>query len=198
MTQSPVPRPSDHVDQEPLVLVFQQVTAMMSNDFTIQDVSGQPVAQVHTRGSGLARLFMGSRDLEVTDLQGNTLFMVQDIVTMGRDRYQVLNAHGEVIANLVHRITFFTTQMEVQVIDGTVMELRGNLFDYDFQILVGQTPVAEVSRQWSGLGRALMGHSTYLLRLDPQMPDMVRYATMGAVISLDLLRAKEDRRRRQN
>lgn len=181
----------------PHVLVLQQTTGALSNDFTIQDGQGRPVAQVHTRGSGLSRMFMGSRQFEVSDLTGRRLFLVEDLVTLGRDRYQVSDAQGRALARIVQRFTLFAQHVDVEVADGTVLQLRGSLFEYEFQILVGQHPVATVSRQWSGLGRALMGHSTYVLRMDPGMPEVVRYGLIGGVIALDLIREKEARRRRR-
>ena len=196
----PAQPPSDRSAPDPgqaHVLVLQQTTGVLSNDFAIEDAQGRPIAQVHTRGSGLGRMFLGSRQFEVTDLNGATLFQVQDLATLGRDRYQVLDAQGSPIARIVQRFTLFTKQVDLEVADGTVLTLRGSLFEYDFQIMAGSTQVAAVSRQWSGLGRALMGHSTYVLRLDPGMPELVRYAVIGGVIALDLIREKESRRRRR-
>ena len=142
-------------------------------------------------------MFMGSRQFQITGLNGATLFHVQDLATLGRDRYQVLDAGGTPIARIVQRFTLFTKQVDVEVADGTVLTLRGSLFEYDFQIMAGPTEVAAVSRQWSGLGRALLGHTTYVLRLDPGMPEPVRYAVVGGVIALDLIREKESRWRRR-
>ena len=203
MSQRPTPpapppsgRPTPGPGQ-PHVLVLQQTTGVLSNDFAIEDGQGRPIAHVHTRGSELGRMFMGSRQFQITGLNGATLFHVQDLATLGRDRYQVLDAGGTPIARIVQRFTLFTKQVDVEVADGTVLTLRGSLFEYDFQIMAGPTEVAAVSRQWSGLGRALLGHTTYVLRLDPAMPELVRYAVVGGVIALDLIREKESRWRRR-
>ncbi|MFC7402830.1 LURP-one-related/scramblase family protein [Citricoccus sp. GCM10030269] len=177
------------------VLVLQQITGLLSNDFTIEDQHGEPVAQVHTRGSGLSRFFLGSRRFEITDLQDRLLFQVQDTVTFGRDRFQITDADGQSLAQIVQRITFFRKEVDVSVVDGTTLRLRGDLFGFDFEILAEERRVATVSRKWSGLGRALLGRSTYALELDPEMPETIRYATLGSVIALDLIRAKANRRR---
>lgn len=175
-------------------LVMQQVTGFMSNDFTLEDAEGRAVAYGHTRGSAASRFFAGSRSLEITDLAGATLFHVEDPMTFGRDRYRVIDPNGGPLAEIVQRIAFFRTSVQVSVVDGTELQLDGNLRGLDFQLTAGGMAVATVKRQWAGFGKALLGHSRYLLSLDPGMPELVRYAVIGSVIALDLIRDKQRRR----
>lgn len=129
------------------LLVMQQVTGFLSNDFTLEDSEGQAVAYGHTRGSAASRMFRGHREFEIQD------------------------------------------------VDGTELQLDGSLSGFRFRLMAGEAAVATVDRQWAGLGQAFMGRSRYGVSLDPNMPEIVRYAVIGSVIALDLIRDKAQRRR---
>jgi uncharacterized protein YxjI len=176
-------------------LSIQQVTGFMSNDFAIEDAHGRPVASIRTTGSAASRFFAGNRQFEVTDLSGTALFQVHDPMTWGRDRYRVTAPDGSPIAELVQRTAFLKTSVQVSVVDGTELRLEGNFFDHSYRLLVDEHPVAAVDRTWAGFGKALLGHSRYALQMDPGMLELVRYAVIGSVISLDLIRDKAHRRR---
>lgn len=136
----------------------------------------------------------GNRRFEVTDLAGTPLFQVQDPMTWGRDRYRVTNPQGGPIAGLVQRMTFFRTSVQISVVDGTELQLDGSLSGFSFRLMAGEAAVATVDRKWAGLGQAFMGRSRYAVSLDPDMPEIVRYAVIGSAIALDLIRDKAERR----
>lgn len=184
-------RPSSLSGQN--LLVMQQVTGFLSNDFAIEDEHGQALAQGRTLGSAASRFFGGSRRLEILGLDGTVLFEVQDPRTFGRDRYRVTGPAGEPIAEIVQRIAFFRTSVQISVVDGTVLRLDGSLSGFSFSLMAGDSAVATVDRQWAGLGKALMGRSRYAVSLDPAMPEVVRHAVIGSVIALDLIRDKAER-----
>ncbi|MGM7670149.1 LURP-one-related/scramblase family protein [Microbacterium sp. A93] len=186
--------PSTNALETTDLLVMQQVTGFLSNDFALEDSEGRVVAHGHTRGSAASRIFGGNRQFEITDLDGTPLFHVHDPMTLGRDRYRVTDPQGGPIADLLQRMTFLRTSVQISVVDGTELVLDGNLRGMDFRLTAGGTAVATVNRKWAGLGQALMGRSRYGLSLDPGMPGLVRYAVIGSVIALDLIRAKQSRR----
>ncbi|NUL43761.1 hypothetical protein F7P69_00910 [Cellulosimicrobium funkei] len=175
------------------LLVMQQVTGFMSNDFAIEDGEGHVIAHGLTRGSVASRMFRGSRQLEIQDLDGTSLFRVEDPMTLGRDRYRVTGPQGEPIAEIVQRLTFFRTSVAISVADGTDLRLDGSLSGFSFRLMAGQAPVASVDRSWAGFGKAMWGRSRYAVELDPGMPEVVRYAVIGSVIALDLIRDKAGR-----
>ncbi|MEV4900497.1 LURP-one-related family protein [Citricoccus sp. NPDC055426] len=185
---------SDNALESADLLVMQQVTGFLSNDFALEDAEGRPVAYGHTLGSTAERMFGGNRQFEITDRSGTPLFHVHDPMTWGRDRYRVTDPQGGPIADLVQRMTFLRTSVQVSVVDGTELVLDGNLMGMDFQLTAGGTAVATVNRRWAGLGQAMLGRSRYALSLDPGMPPLVRCAVIGSVIALDLIRAKQSRR----
>lgn len=173
--------------------VMQQITGFLSNDFALEDSEGQAVAHGHTRGSAASRMFRGHREFEITDLSGTPLFHVHDPMSAGQDRYRVTDPQGP-IAELVQRIAVFRTSVQISVVDGTELRLDGSLSGLTFRLMAGETSVATVDHQWAGLGKALLARSRYAVKLDPCMPEVVRYAVIGSVIALDLICDKQNRR----
>jgi uncharacterized protein YxjI len=175
------------------LLVVQQVSGFLSNDFALEDGQGRPVAHIQTLGSAASRFLRGNRAFAVVGLDGYPLFRVEDPLGLGRERYRITDPQGGPIAELAQRFAVFRTSVAISVVDGTELRLDGSLSGFSFRLMAGQTPVASVDRRWAGLGRALRGRSRYALRLDPAMPELVRYAVIGSVIALDLIRDKAHR-----
>jgi uncharacterized protein YxjI len=175
------------------LLVVQQVSGFLSNDFALEDGQGRPVAHIQTLGSTASRFLRGNRAFAVVGLDGYPLFRVEDPLGLGRDRYRITDPQGGPIAELAQRFAVFRTSVAISVVDGTELRLDGSLSGFSFRLMAGQAPVASVDRRWAGLGRALRGRSRYALHLDPAMPELVRYAVIGSVIALDLIRAKAHR-----
>lgn len=174
-------------------LVMQQTTGFMSNDFDILDAQGSTVGKVETTGSTGSRLFMGNRSFDVADRDGTPLLHLDDVVNVGRDTYELTYPDGSGLATVTKRITFLRTKIQISLVGGPELELRGNALDFDFQVFAGETVAATVSRQWGGVSRGLLGHSRYAVALDPAAPRHVRLAIIGGLIALDLIRAKADR-----
>ena len=174
------------------VLVIQQTKNLMKNDFAILNGEGVQVAYVETGGSALGRMFAGSRQLTVFDGPDNPVLQVKDTMSVGRDRMEIMDGQGNQIATLVKRITFFKTKVTVDF-QGEEIDLDGNLWDFEFQISARGQVIATVSRSWSGLGNALIGMSTYSVRLAPNLSPGHRLMTVGAVLALDLIREKQSR-----
>jgi len=170
-------------------LVFQQTRNLVHNDFAIMDTTGQQVAHVETNGGTLSRLFAGSRELTVFDGPGNPLFKVVDPMDFGRDRYEILDLNGQPLAHLTKQIRFFKTEVSIEIA-GEEISLEGGVWDYNFSFQGQHGLMATVSRQWSGLGNAFMGMSTYLLSLAPLLNAQQRTAVIGSLIALDLIREK--------
>jgi len=177
-------------------VTVQQMTSWTSNDMAILGPEGETVATVVTRGSGLGRMLMGSREFDVVDGEdGRVLFHLQDPATFGRDRFQVFDALGFPLANVVREFAFFRTALSVDVVDGTHVDVAGDLFGYDYTFTAGGAPIARVTAEFAGFLNSLAGRSRYRLELDPAMPPVVRCAVLGTAIALDLLREKDQRRR---
>lgn len=174
------------------VLVFQQTKNLTKNDFSIMDEQGDQLARVETGGSLLGRMLMGSRELTVLEGPDRPVLRVKDSITIGRDRMEILDAEGHQIASLVKRISFLKTRITLEI-QGEEVDLEGNILGFEFQVKGSSGVVGTVSREWSGLGNAFMGMSTYSLRLAEHLSPPQRHALIGAVLALDLIREKESK-----
>lgn len=174
------------------ILLMQQVTSMMSNNFEITDEHGQPVCIVETTGSLASRMLRGSRALTVTEVSGEPVLSVADSMNLVRDTFELSDPHGQPLAHLRKRFAVFRTSVDMHLADGTVVEMNGNVLGFDFEFRLGDRIPARVSRQWSGFGKALLGRSTYSVQFDPEAPRHVRAAIIGGVIALDLIRRKAE------
>lgn len=185
------PTPPSGLLDEP-VLVMQQISSMMSNNFDISNGDGERVGYIETVGSAARRMVMGSRSLIVHEADGTEVVTVEDPVNFVRDTYTLATPDGKSLADVSKRFSLFRTQVDMHLVDGTVVELHGNVFDFNFEFRMGEATPASVTRQWSGIGNAFLGRSTYAVVFDPDASNTVRAAIIGGVVALDLIRRKED------
>lgn len=174
------------------VLVMDQVTSFMSNDFAIHDQLGHPVGTIHTEGGALSRMVMGSRQLTIHEATGAPLLTVDDVPNFGFDTFDLLGSNGQRFAEVRKNFTLFTKHLSV-VLANETLELRGSFWEREFTVESSAGEVARVSRNWPGIGAALLGKERYVLGFAPGSPSDQRAATLGAVIALDLIREKERR-----
>lgn len=173
-------------------LIIDQVTNLLSNDFAVSDADGRRIGRIHTEGSVIGRIVKGSRRLVVIDEDEAPLLRLRDTMNMGRDRMEITDATGQPLATLVKKITLMRSRFSVEL-DGVPLDLIGNMWGFDFTMTGPRGTLATVSRSWSGVGRALLGHSRYVVELSPDLAPRERQAVLGTVIALDLVRAKQDR-----
>ncbi|MFZ2260200.1 MAG: hypothetical protein WAV52_05550 [Luteococcus japonicus] len=96
------------------VLVIDQVTSFLRNDFQIFDAQGQPVGQILTQGSGLSRAIMGTRQLIVAEPDGTQVMVVDDVPNFGRDTFDLLGPDGNRFAEVIKQFTLFNKHLTVQ------------------------------------------------------------------------------------
>ena len=190
---APAPRPGPVLLGHD-TLVMQQITGFMSNDFDILDGAGeQVIGHVTTSGGGVSRFFAGSRSLDVADADGTPLLHVEDPPDIGFDRFELSTPGGAPLAEVTSRLARFSTRGGLAVVGGAALERHGALLGMDFTVEVEGFVAATVARQWGGLSRGFLGHSRYVLAIDPTAPPQVRLAIIGGCIVLDLIRQKKSR-----
>lgn len=172
------------------VLVIDQVTSFLRNDFHIFDEQGQPVGQILTQGSGLSRAILGTRQLTVAELDGSTVMVVDDVPNFGRDTFDLLGPDGERFAEVIKHFTLFSKHLSVQTTAGQ-LELQGSFWEREFMVTGDGGEAARVTRRYPGIGAAFLGKERYVLAFSPDLPPALRAGTVGAVIALDLIRRKE-------
>lgn len=173
------------------VLVVHQVSSFMSNDFAVCDRSGVQIGHVHTEGSTLGRLAMGSRKLAVVDGDGTLLLRLHDTVGIGRDKFQVSDGFDQPLAEVRKEISFLRTRLKVTLASGEELRLEGKPFAFEMTIHGPGGQVAQVSRQSTGLVGMMTGRDRYVVQFTPQVPIPLKQATLGAIIAVDLIRVKQ-------
>lgn len=173
-------------------LVFQQVTAMMTNDFAIHDADGGVVGRIETHGSLGSLLTKGSRHFTVRDVDEQPVLVVRDPFNFVRDTFELEHPDGSALGQVKKRFAFFNQRLDTTLASGEVIELKGNLLGLDFDLRVQGEVVAGVSRKWAGLAKGLLGRSTYALTFEPDTPVEIRKAIIGTMIALDLVRHKDN------
>jgi uncharacterized protein YxjI len=173
------------------VIVMDQVRSFLSNDFAIHDAQGQVVGSLRTEGGVGARMLMGNRDLAVHDTDGSLAFRVTDPPDLGFDTFEVHEAAGGQVARIVKEFTFFSKSLRVELWTGGVMSLKGELFDREFTVMGPLGEAARVSRRWPGVAEFLLSRERYAVAMAPGLALPERMGTIGAVVALDLIRAKE-------
>lgn len=174
------------------VLIVDQVTSFLSNDFAISDAQGRQIGHIHTEGSGLSRIFMGNRRFTVMDASGQPVVLLDDVVSLGRDRMNIMTPDGGRLAELVRKVTFFRPKFSLNLADGTEMSIDGDFMQRQYTLeteRMGQ--IARISRSYAGLGSALMGRDRYALEIASFVEPWLRATIIGTVIAVDLCRLKD-------
>lgn len=172
-------------------LMFQQVTALVTNDFAILDGEGQVAGRVETHGSLGSLLVKGSRHFTVRDVEDQPVLIVRDPLNFVRDTFELQFPDGSAFGQVRRRFVALTTRLDITLTSGALIELRGNLTGLKFTFTTQGRVVARVSRTWPGLARGVLGRSTYALTFEPETPVEIRRAVIGTMVVLDLVRHKD-------
>lgn len=172
-------------------IVLDQVRSFLSNDFGIYDLAGAPIGRIVTEGGTGSRLLMGNRQLAIVDTDGTLLMRVVDTPNIGLDRFEVQDWQGTVVAHIVKEFTFFKKALRIELPTGAQLRLDGSMWDREFTVVGPGGLAATASRSWPGVAEAFLGRERYVLGFVPQVPAPEKLGTIGAVIALDLIRAKE-------
>lgn len=173
-------------------LLFQQVTALVTNDFAILDGGGQVAGRVETHGSLGSLLVKGSRHFTVRDVDDQPVLTVRDPLNLVHDTFELHLPDGSAFGQVRRRFVALTTRLDISLASGTLIELKGNLTGLKFTFTTQGHAVIRVSRTWPGLARGLLGRSSYTLTFEPETPVEIRRAIIGTMVVLDLVRHKDN------
>lgn len=174
-------------------VVMQQISAVFANEFDILDTSGDVVGHLVGRDGIGSRFFMGPREFTLQEADGRELLHIVDPPDFGFDRFELTTPDGANLALLQRQFAFFRESVRITTADNSELELRGDFFGFDFEVLDFSNPVARISREWAGLGRGLLGHSRYVVGFGADVPPQLRLTVLGSVVALDLIRMKQEK-----
>lgn len=187
------------------LLVIDQISNFMTNDFAIRDKDGGQIGSIVTEGGLGERFFMGSRQFSVYDGEEKILGLY-DVPNFGFDTFEITDAAGAHIAQVTKEFAFFVTRLSVELFEAPAsaadgepaishpVELSGDWLDYDLEATIDGVRAAQVARRWPGLGEWFFGYNRYVLLFERDLPAAPRLGIIGAVIALDLIREKRRRK----
>ncbi|GAB3942537.1 LURP-one-related/scramblase family protein [Corynebacterium tapiri] len=183
------------------VLVVQQMRHVFNDTFDILGPDGYPIGFVVGQGSALRRLAAGTRELSVHETTpdpagglgpGQRILTITDPFNFLRDTFEVHDDQG-VLATITRRWSMFGNKLSIELPGYPAVEFRGDVFDFNAQIYVGEQVVATIDRQFSGVLNELAGKQRYVITFGQGLDLRLRAAILGAAIAADLIKSKDSR-----
>lgn len=175
-------------------LIISQSKAIGRDEFTISDPNGGQLG-IARQTRKLSDLFKASRGVEVFDAGGAPVLAVEDPVNVIRDRYTVHRADPQTggqaeLAHITKRFSWIGAKYDVDIAGYPQVEIKGEPFQLNYALTCQGRTIARVDAEFSGMGRALMGKTTYRVVFEPGLDENVHAAVIGIAIALDMRREK--------
>lgn len=128
--------------------IMRQRVFAFGQDFFINNAAGQPVFKI----DGKVRLVKES--LKFRDMQGNLLYQLDERVLRIRESFDILNAHGQVVAKVHNAIVDpLRERFTIEIPGGQNLVTMGKVIWAQYDISRNGQPVAKISKQFSWIGR---------------------------------------------
>ena len=175
-------------------LTVSQTKSIGRDEFTIAGVDGRELGTAR-QTLKLSDMVKASRGVEVFDTDGNIVLVVEDPVNFIRDQYVVHRVDGQdgmktELAHITKRFSWIGAKYDVDIEGFPPVQIEGQIFELNYQLTVEGRPIARVDAEYSGMGRALMGKTTYRVEFDPDSDENLHAAVIGIAIALDMRREK--------
>ena len=171
-------------------LIFSQTKALGTDEFEITDGQGQLVGTARQTRQ-LADMFRGSRGVEVRDAQGTLVLGVTDPANFLRDSYEVRLAEPDmVLATLRSKFSLLRTKLDLEIAGFPGVQIDGKLLALNFDLTSNGQPIASINAEYTGMGRAFMGKTSYRISFQPGLDQRRHAAILGTAVAVDMLRRK--------
>ena len=117
----------------------------ITEDSVISDENQQPVFQVN------GKLFSIHNTLTMRDMQGNEVATVRKHLIALRPTYEILHGGQEVAEVRKRFFTPFGDRFVIDIPGPDDLEMKGNIFEHEYQVTRGGNVVATVSKRWFSL-----------------------------------------------
>lgn len=174
--------------------VVKQTKAMGRDTFVIESPSGEPLGTAR-QTRNLGDLVKASRGVEVFDAKGAHVLTIEDPINLIRDTYIVnLVSPPMQLAKLTKRFSWLGSRFNVEVAGFPNVDIEGRPFNLNYALTSQGQPFAEVNAEFSGVGRALVGKTSYRVRLQQRLNYRQTATVVGLALAIDMRRAKMRRR----
>lgn len=176
-------------------LVIRQACNFVQDDFFIFNTNGQKVASFLETGAWWKKLLGVMRTFTLFSLDGEgnpdqELFSITDPRNFLGDTYEVRDANQHVIGSVKTKLFSIKTRLTVSIEGLDDVEVDGGFLGRSYSMTSNGREVASIDRKWGGLSKEMFGKQTYALHLDPNLPEHVRFAIIGTVLIVDLVKEK--------
>lgn len=142
----------------------------IGDDYWIENERGQRIFYVDGKAMRL------QDTLVLKDLQGNEVYEIKERLFKLRDTMDIKNPEGSTVATVKKAfITFLREKWEVEVADGSDMEIQGDILDYDYSIEANGQRIARISKRFFSLT------DTYGIEIVPGQDDALVLAIAAAI-----------------
>lgn len=171
-------------------IVVKQTKALGRDEFAIEGASGEPLgsAKQTLRAKDLVK---ASRGVRVFDHTGAHVLTVEDPVNLVRDAYVVeLVEPAMELARLTKRFSWVGSKWDVAIAGFPDAKIVGEPFNLNYELTSQGRPIARVDAEFSGVGRAVMGKTSYRVRMEPGLDERQHAAVIGIALAIDMRREK--------
>jgi uncharacterized protein YxjI len=128
--------------------MMRQRMVSIGQDFVINDGAGQPVFKIH----GKVRLVKES--LKFTDMQDNLLYKLDERILRIRESFDILKPDGSLAAKVHNAIIDpLRERFMIELPGKENLTTMGKVIWAQYDILRGQQRIAQISKQFSWIGR---------------------------------------------
>lgn len=175
-------------------IVVTQTKALGRDEFAIEDAHGAVLGTAR-QTLKMSDLVKASRGVEVFDAAGTHVLSIEDPVDFIRDTYSVHLVDPPMqLARLTKRFAWIGAKFDVEIAGFPGVEINGQVFQLNYELTSQGREIARVDAEYSGVGRAMMGKTSYRVRMQPGLDERQHAAIIGIALAIDMRRAKMRRR----
>lgn len=175
-------------------VVVKQTKALGRDEFAIENTQGGVLGTAR-QTLKMSDLVKASRGVEVFDAAGKHVLSIEDPVNFIRDTYAVHLVEPPMqLAHLTKRFAWIGAKFDVEIAGFPGVEINGQVFQLNYTLTSQGREIARVDAEYSGVGRAIMGKTSYRVRIQPGLEERQHAAIIGIALAIDMRRAKMRRR----
>ena len=175
-------------------VVVTQTKALGRDEFAIENAHGDVLGTAR-QTLKMSDLVKASRGVEVFDTGGRHVLSIEDPVDFIRDTYAVHLVEPPMqLARLTKRFAWIGAKFDVEIAGFPGVEIVGEVFQLNYTLTSQGREIARVDAEYSGMGRAMMGKTSYRVRIQPGLDERQHAAIIGIALAIDMRRAKMRRR----
>ena len=156
----------------------------IGDDFWIENAEGKRVFKID------GKVLRIRKTLIFEDINGRKLAQIQERLLTIKDTMAIEDANGDQIATVKKAlIAPLHDRWSVNVKNGPDLDVQGNIFDFEYEIMQGRNQIAQVSKQWFTFT------DTYGVEIASGQNDIL---ILAVAIAIDMMAHDDDGKKRKD